>query len=643
MLTVSSISDISAPAGRLPFAVDGYERLRRPVWVFDDQRKRKVYANRAALDLWGAGSLAELLERDFADQSPAVRIRMDAIRERILLGETVQDSWTFYPNGAPVAVRTAISAVTLTDGGLGMLFEADPAEIGAEEQRAVEALRHTAVLVALFDPQGERLFGNPAAMAAIPATSFVSAFVDAAAGQALLKAALAGEPASGSHLLVTSAGDRWHSVDLSLTRDPVSGEPCLLVNAVDITQEAETREALGEARERAESATRVRQAFLANMSHELRTPLTSVIGFAGLLADSELSAEQRGRLDRIQDAGSALMSTLNDVLDLSKLEAGGVTLAARPFHLGDLLVQAAGIVEVQASAKGLDLQVALDEACPDWVLGDPERLRQVLLNLLGNAVKFTGEGSVSLSVTRLDHDDPAVARLELAVSDTGVGVPEAMLDTVFDRFAQAGAEVARHYGGTGLGLTITRQLIEMMDGQIGVDSTAGEGARFWCVLDLPVAEAVVSEPATLPAEPVQGLRLLVADDNEANRELIGAILRAAGHEVDLARNGAEALEAVISGDHDLVLMDVRMPVMGGLAATRAIRALEGAASRLPIIALTANVLADQVAFYRAQGMDDHVGKPIDPRELLTRVAQWGDQARRRVAGDALKGLSSPAS
>lgn len=348
MLTVSSISDISRPPGSLPFAVDGFERLRRPIWVFDDTRKRKVYANRAALDLWGAQTLSELLERDFADQSPAVRMRMDAIRDRILRGETVEDRWTFYPKGAPVAVRTTISAVTLTNGRLGMLFEGDLADIGEEEHRAVEALRHTPVLVALFDRQGRRLFGNPAAMAVIPAPSFVEAFVEAPAGEALWRAALAGEPAVGSHRLITVEGERWHSIDLRRTRDPVSGEPCLLVNSTDITREVESREALDESRERAEDAVRARQAFLANMSHELRTPLTSVIGFAGLLADTDLSVEQRGRLDRIQDAGSALMATLNDVLDLSKLEAGGVTLSARPFHLSDLLVQAAGIVEVQA-------------------------------------------------------------------------------------------------------------------------------------------------------------------------------------------------------------------------------------------------------------------------------------------------------
>ncbi len=606
--------------------MDGFDHLRQPVWVFDDTRKRKVYANKAALELWGAATLEDLQARDFGDQSPAVRIRMDAISARIAQGETVHDRWTFYPHGAPVAVRTAISLIRLADGGSGMLFEAAPAEVEGQEHRAIEALRHTVVLVALYDAQGTRLFANPAAMAAYPANnaSFVDSFVDRAAGERVWRMALAGRPAFGSFLLATSAGARWHSVDARWARDPVSGDACVLVNETDITGEIEVRSALGEARERAENAVRARQAFLANMSHELRTPLTSVIGFAGLLADSPLDDRQRLQLGRIQDAGSALMSTLNDVLDLSKLEAGGVSLQLRPFALRGMLSQAIGIVEAQASEKRLALNLSVDETSPDWVLGDPERLRQVLVNLLGNAVKFTDEGGVGLTVTRRAHPDASMAQLEFAVSDTGVGVPEAMLVTVFDRFAQAGPEVTQRFGGTGLGLTITKQLIEMMGGQIGVDSVAGQGSRFWCVVDLPVAARIEAPVAVVAPSVSQGLRLLIADDNEANRELIGAILRSAGHTVEVARDGAEAVAAVQSRDYDLVLMDVRMPVMDGLTATRAIRALKTDMARIPIIALTANVLADQVASYLAQGMDDHVGKPIDPQDLLLKIARWSD-------------------
>jgi len=636
---LSQTSDMPEPQGRLPFSADGFERLRRPVWIFDDVSKRKVYANPAALALWGAASLEDLLARDFTDQSAAVRIRMDAINARIALGETVNDTWTFYPNGEPIAVRTAISLIQLLDGAPAMLFEAMIDEIEPEAHRAVEALRHTRVLVALYDAQGDRLFANPAALAACPISraSFSQAFVDREAGEQLWRTALDGAPAAGSFQLATTTGPRWHSVDARLTRDPVSGDCCVLINAMDITEEIEARAALGEARERAETAVLARQEFLANMSHELRTPLTSIIGFAGLLADTPLDNEQRSRLNRVQDAGAALMSTLNDVLDLSKLEAGGVHLAPRPFDLRVMLSLAAGIVEVQATSKGLDLQLTVDPACPKWVEGDPERLRQVLLNLLGNAVKFTNEGGVALTVTRRASANPAKVRLELAVSDTGVGVPEAMLSKVFDRFAQAGPDVSRRFGGTGLGLTITRQLVEMMGGEIGVESIAGLGAKFWCLIDLPIVHAVETPIDVIETALGESLRLLVADDNEANRELIGAILGAAGHQVELARNGVEAVEAVLAGNYDLVLMDVQMPVMDGLTATRAIRAMDRRVSNIPIVALSANVLAEQVAFYRAQGMDDHVGKPINPRELLTKIAQWGEYAKLGDLDDALLG------
>ena len=313
------------------------------------------------------------------------------------------------------------------------------------------------------------------------------------------------------------------------------------------------------------------------------------------------------------------------MLDFSKLEAGGVNLENRPFELRALLSQTAGLFEAQAQAKSLDLSLRIDPACPEWLEGDRERLRQVLVNFLGNALKFTGAGQVTLSAAIKAGAAPGSARLELAVADTGVGVPAAMLDLVFDRFAQAGPDVSRTFGGTGLGLAISKEIIGLMGGEIGVDSIAGQGARFWFVLDLPVAAApehAAIEPAPTTARP---LRLLVADDNEANRELIGTLVRAAGHHADVVADGVAAVEAAGVGGYDVILMDVQMPHMDGLAATRAIRGLTGRAALTPIIALTANVLPEQVAFYRASGMDDHVGKPINPLELLTKVAVWSDQ------------------
>jgi len=604
----------------------GFDQLRRPVWVFDDVRKRKVYANRAALTLWGAASLDALLARDFSDQSAAVRTRMEDIRTRIEGGGSVDERWTFYPNGVPVLVNTTISRIPLPDGGHAMLFEGAVIEAEAEQQRAIEALRHTSALVSLYDADGFRIFGNPASLAAYPGSGvrFAETFANGDAGGALWSSALAGDAVEGAYRVLTAQGERWHGLAARRTPDPVTGELCVLVNETDITEEVEAQSALAEARERAETAMAARQDFLANVSHELRTPLTSILGFTDLLAASPLNGEQQRRLGRIHEAGAVLLETLNDVLDFAKLEAGGVSLEARPFELRALLNKSAGMFEAQALAKGLDLALHVDPACPDWLEGDGERLRQVLVNFLGNAVKFTGAGSVTLSATSRDGAAPGFARLELAVSDTGVGVPAAMLDTVFERFAQAGPEVSRKFGGTGLGLAISKEIVELMGGEIGVDSIAGQGARFWCVLDLPLAAAPARTETEAAHDAARPLNLLVADDNEANRELIGTLVRAMGHAVDVVADGAAAVEAAASGGYDLILMDVQMPRMDGLAATRAIRALGGAPAATPIIALTANVLADQVAFYRASGMDDHVGKPINPRELLLKIALWSE-------------------
>ncbi|HJV40685.1 ATP-binding protein [Caulobacter sp.] len=606
-------------------------------------RKRKVYANRAALELWGAESLDELRARDFSDQSPAVRARMDDIAVRIEGGGVAEERWTFYPKGVSVTVNTVISRIDLSDGGSGLLFEGVLVEPEAEEQRAIEALRHTSSLVSLYDGDGFRIFGNPAALATYPhgRVRFAETFANGDAGGAMWSSALAGDAVEGAYRMVTVAGERWHSLAARRTPDPITGELCVLVNETDITEEVEAQSALAEARERAEAATAARQDFLANMSHELRTPLTSILGFADLLAVSPLDDEQRRRLGRIRDAGAVLLETLNDVLDFSKLEAGGVNLEQKPFDLRDLLGKTAGMFEASALAKGLDLSVRIDPDCPQWLEGDRERLRQVLVNFLGNAVKFTGAGSVTLSAARRAVAVPGVARLELAVSDTGVGIPAAMLDLVFDRFAQAGPEVSRKFGGTGLGLAISREIVELMGGEIGVDSIAGQGARFWCVLDLPLAAAPAERPTEAFERSGQALRLLVADDNEANRELIGALVRALGHEVHAVADGFAAVEAARTGAYDLILMDVHMPRMDGLAATRAIRSLMGEAASTPIVALTANVLADQIAFYRASGMDDHVGKPIDARELLAKIVAWGSERAggpEARAADALSGL-----
>uniref|UniRef100_A0A6H1ZPH0 Histidine kinase n=1 Tax=viral metagenome TaxID=1070528 RepID=A0A6H1ZPH0_9ZZZZ len=415
--------------------------------------------------------------------------------------------------------------------------------------------------------------------------------------------------------VVTKSGDvRWFETRATVTRDP-AGRAIEFQDVVrDVTATKMLEDELVEARDRAEAGARAKSEFLANMSHELRTPLTSVIGFAGLLKDSpNLPDQERRHVERIASASDSLLGVINDILDYSKLEAGRVEMEPMPFDLRAMVDAAAAMVEGAASARGTALTLELAPDAPAWLTGDAGRLRQVTLNFLSNAAKFTTDGEIRLCAGW------RAGRLRIEVRDTGIGIPAAKMAALFERFAQADASTTRLYGGTGLGLAISRRLIEMMGGEIGAESAPGEGSTFW--FEVPAAEAAVPQaaPESDASAPVD-LRVLVADDAPANRELVSAILGGLGLRVDVVEDGAKAVEAARVGAYDLILMDVHMPVMDGLDATRAIRASGGATARTPIVALTANVQPEQVQMCRDAGMDAHVGKPIQIGELLAAIA-----------------------
>jgi CheY-like chemotaxis protein/PAS domain-containing protein len=462
----------------LSSAVRGWDRLRRPVWMFDPFSLRGVYANAAALTLWGAESLEELLARDFSNLSPAVKARTDRLRAATAGGNEVDERWTFYPKGRPVTVQATISTFLMDDGRGVLLFEAAPLDVGAEERRAVEALRHTSTLITLLDEVGAILFSNPAAYAAYGTGegSLALRFVDPDRAAWFLTQARTGQTVSRLCEVETSEGRRWHDVNARLVSDPVTGASGVLLNEQDVTARVEAEGAQASAEQKTAMAE-ARQRFLTDMSHELRTPLNAVIGFSELLSGAGLRPAQEEQARRIHQAGQRLLTVVNQMIDLSEQD-----------------------------------------------------------------------------------DNPADA--------------------------------------------------------MSIEAGSGEPC----------------EPATGPQNDAQ-LRVLCVDDNQTNRMLMTAMLSGAGMVCVTAEDGAQGLAAASSGDWDVVLMDIQMPVMDGVESTRGIRALGGEAGAVPIIAVTANTLAAQVETYVAAGMDDLVAKPVDMAELLGKVAYWGGCGWREALTD----------
>ena len=360
-------------------------------------------------------------------------------------------------------------------------------------------------------------------------------------------------------------------------------------------------------KERAESAARATSEFLANMSHELRTPLTAIIGVSDMLLSGPQSPEKQRHFMQMQrDAGQGLLAVISDILDFSKIEAGQIDIESAPLSVRDIVTTCLNLVRDQAQQKGVTVEAAIAADVPEWTLGDAVRLRQVLLNLVANGVKFTNAGSVRVVVDRVP--DPADA-VRFAVIDTGIGIEPESRATLFQRFAQADSSTTRRFGGTGLGLAISRRLVGLMGGDIDVTSEPGRGSTFSFIVRLPACAAVqpLSEPSRLRGQ--TGHRILLAEDSLVSRELIEAMLLQAGHTVVTAADGAEAARAAISDRFDVILMDVQMPEMDGYASARAIRqALPG--TPVAIIALTANALAGEADRCLAAGMDMHVAKPV---------------------------------
>lgn len=461
--------------------VTGWDRLRRPVWLYDPHTGHKPYANPAALALWGADSLEALAARDFSARSPAMRARIRRLVDRTADGEAVSERWTFFPHGHPVTTQATVSAIVDDEGRPLLLFETTVEDVPAEERRAAEALRHTSTLISLFDADGARLFSNPAAFRAYGDTEddFIARFAVYGEGLAMLAAA-GGAPVSALRAATTRAGTRWHHMEARPVPDPVTGRTCILLNEQDVTLRVEAEMARSAAEQKA-SMAEARQQFLTEMSHELRTPLNAVIGFSQLLADADLPEASTDQARRIHSAGLGLLEVVNQMIS-----------------------------------------------------------------------------------------DPL-----------GQQIPPSIREAVLADIRSSDADQQPTHTG---------------DAKV---------------------------------------RALYVDDNESNRALVQAMFAAMGFICETAVDGRAGVEAAMSGDWDVILMDIQMPVMDGVTATRMIRALEGPAASTPIIALTANTLPAQIQTYVEAGMDDCVAKPVNMVELLTKVSHWAQSCwRESVAADS---------
>ncbi len=534
--------------------------------------------------------------------------------------------------GSPTVLATIVGVVALLLIGLGFLFMFLSARIATARQRTESILATTHQGFVVANAAGYITETNPALlrMLDLPESAVVgqslATLADFGAGIDVGKVIAAGDfeleitlrCADGSQLPChASGGTVW---------DEDGRNRFTFALLSDISKRVATEKALQQAKKIAEETAQIKSAFLANMSHEIRTPMNAIIGMAHLMGKTSLDARQRDYLKKIHGSSQHLLGILNDILDFSKIEAGHMNIENIEFDLKKVLDNLDTLIAEKARSKGIALIFRIAPTVPHFLIGDPMRLGQVLINYANNAVKFTEHGEIRIEISPLEAAEDQTLKLRFAVCDTGIGLTPEQQANLFQSFQQADGSTTRKYGGTGLGLAICKRLVELMDGEVGVDSELGKGSTFWFTVRLGHSSQQFNPSPAHPQDKpqlaaAQGTHVLLVEDNELNQEVALELLTDAGLKVDLAENGALALAKVQETHYDLVLMDMQMPVMDGIAATRAIRALPGF-DKLPIIAITANAMSSDRDHCLAAGMNDHIAKPINPELIREKLLQW---------------------